>query len=120
MSTAVGIGGDPIIGIDQITSLKLFEEDADTDLIILVGEIGGSVKKMQLNSSKTMLKNQLSVISLDVLRLQENVWVMLVQLFLVIKLLRNLRLKLLRLLVFKLQKLQVRSVDLVKNKVGVT
>ena len=45
ISTAVGIGGDLIIGIDQIKSLKLFEDDAETDLIILVGEIGGSAEE---------------------------------------------------------------------------
>ncbi len=45
ISTAVGIGGDPIIGIDQIKSLELFEADKDTDLIVLVGEIGGSAEE---------------------------------------------------------------------------
>ncbi len=45
ISTAVGIGGDPIIGIDQIKSLELFENDKDTDIIILVGEIGGTAEE---------------------------------------------------------------------------
>jgi len=45
ISTAVGIGGDPIIGIDQIKSLELFEGDKDTDLIVLVGEIGGTAEE---------------------------------------------------------------------------
>jgi succinyl-CoA synthetase alpha subunit len=45
ISTAVGIGGDPIIGIDQIKSLELFEKDPETDLIILVGEIGGTAEE---------------------------------------------------------------------------
>jgi len=45
LSTAVGIGGDPIIGIDQQKSLELFENDPDTDLIILVGEIGGTAEE---------------------------------------------------------------------------
>jgi len=45
ISTALGIGGDPIIGIDQIKSLELLEADPDTDLIILVGEIGGTAEE---------------------------------------------------------------------------
>lgn len=45
ISTAIGIGGDPIIGIDQIKSLELFENDPETEMIILVGEIGGSAEE---------------------------------------------------------------------------
>jgi len=40
-STCIGMGGDPVHGVGFIEALRLFEDDPDTDLIILTGEIGG-------------------------------------------------------------------------------
>jgi succinyl-CoA synthetase alpha subunit len=41
-STAIGIGGDPIIGTDFMDVLQLFEEDPKTEQVVLIGEIGGT------------------------------------------------------------------------------
>ena len=40
-STCVGIGGDPIIGTDFVKVLEMFEQDVETESVVLVGEIGG-------------------------------------------------------------------------------
>jgi succinyl-CoA synthetase alpha subunit len=44
-STAVGIGGDPIIGTDFIEILEQFEADPETECVVMVGEIGGSAEQ---------------------------------------------------------------------------
>src|ERR1700745_959221 len=44
-STCIGIGGDPINGMSHLDAVKLFNEDLDTEAMILIGEIGGSAEE---------------------------------------------------------------------------
>ena len=44
-STAIGIGGDPVIGTTHLDAVKLFQDDPGTESIVLIGEIGGSAEE---------------------------------------------------------------------------
>ena len=44
-STCVGIGGDPVIGLDFIKMLRMFEDDSETKGVVLIGEIGGDAEE---------------------------------------------------------------------------
>ena len=44
-STCIGIGGDPLIGTSFVDALRLFGADADTEAVVLIGEIGGSAEE---------------------------------------------------------------------------
>ena len=55
-STCVGIGGDPIKGINFIECLSMFEKDSETEGIILVGEIGGNDEELAAEHIKNNIK----------------------------------------------------------------
>ena len=55
-STAIGIGGDPIIGTTHVDGLRLLNEDPDTEAIILIGEIGGTAEEAAADYVKKHVK----------------------------------------------------------------
>ncbi len=54
ITTAIGIGGDPIIGTTYIDLLELFENDSETKAIVMIGEIGGD---LEIQAAKYIRKN---------------------------------------------------------------
>jgi succinyl-CoA synthetase alpha subunit len=55
-STCIGIGGDPIIGTTFLDAMRLFNEDADTHAVILIGEIGGDAEERAAQWIKANVK----------------------------------------------------------------
>ncbi|HZC05288.1 MAG TPA: succinate--CoA ligase subunit alpha [Ktedonobacterales bacterium] len=62
-SSCIGIGGDPIIGTTFIDCLRLFEQDPDTDAVVMCGEIGGSDEEDAAAYAATMKKPVVGFIS---------------------------------------------------------
>jgi succinyl-CoA synthetase alpha subunit len=59
-STCIGIGGDPINGTSHLDALKLFNDDPDTEAIILIGEIGGTAEEEAANWAKENCKKPIA------------------------------------------------------------
>ena len=55
-STAIGIGGDPIIGTKHLDAIKLLNEDPDTEAIVMIGEIGGTNEEVAAEYIKAHVK----------------------------------------------------------------
>src|SRR5216684_6491008 len=55
-STAIGIGGDPIIGTTHIDALDLFNRDPETEAVIMIGEIGGNAEETAAEFVKNHMK----------------------------------------------------------------
>jgi len=55
-STCIGIGGDPVAGLDFVDALTLFNEDPDTDAVMMMGEIGGNAEETAAAYIKAHMK----------------------------------------------------------------
>ena len=76
-SVCIGIGGDPIPGSDFITILSLLEKDPQTEIIIMIGEIGGTAEELAAEYIRQHVTKPVVVILLVQLRHQVNEWDML-------------------------------------------
>jgi len=54
-STAIGIGGDPIIGTNFVDALGLFQDDPETDAVVMIGEIGGTAEEQAAEFVRTRM-----------------------------------------------------------------
>jgi succinyl-CoA synthetase alpha subunit len=55
-STAIGIGGDPIIGTTHTDAMRLLNDDAQTEAIVMIGEIGGNAEELAAEYVKAHVK----------------------------------------------------------------
>jgi succinyl-CoA synthetase alpha subunit len=55
-STAIGIGGDPIIGTNFLDALELFNKDSQTEVVVMIGEIGGNAEETAAEYVKARMK----------------------------------------------------------------
>jgi succinyl-CoA synthetase alpha subunit len=55
-SSAVGIGGDPVNGLKHIDVLKLFNDDPETDAVVMIGEIGGTDEEIAAQWAREHMK----------------------------------------------------------------
>lgn len=62
-STCIGVGGDPLIGTTFVDVLRLFEADAQTKLVVLIGEIGGTAEQEAAELIKTMTKPAIAFVA---------------------------------------------------------
>ena len=58
-STAIGIGGDPIIGTNFVDALDLFNRDPETEAVVMIGEIGGNAEETAAEFVKARMKKPL-------------------------------------------------------------
>ena len=62
-STCIGVGGDPLIGTTFIDVLELFEQDSETGLVVLIGEIGGTAEQEAAEFIREMTKPVVAFVS---------------------------------------------------------
>jgi succinyl-CoA synthetase alpha subunit len=74
-STCLGVGGDPVTGLNFIDALEMFRKDQQTNAIALIGEIGGNIEELTAQYiSESSIQSQLLLTWLDVLLRLGSVW----------------------------------------------